>query len=76
MPRLHSCAARCPLQVVEQAEARPGDYAAVWADPAKIQRELGWSARFTDIEAGLGHAWAWRKRHPTGYGSAGPLQSP
>ena len=55
------------VQVVEQAEARPGDYAEVWADPAKINGELGWHAKYTNVELGLAHAWAWRQTHPQGY---------
>ncbi|GAQ92681.1 UDP-glucose 4-epimerase [Klebsormidium nitens] len=56
-----------PIKVVEQAERRPGDYAEVFSDPSKIQRELGWQARFTDLEENLRMAWAWRKEHPSGY---------
>ncbi|KAG1675867.1 hypothetical protein FOA52_001524 [Chlamydomonas sp. UWO 241] len=55
------------IKVVEQAEARPGDYSAVWADPAKINRELGWAAVYSDVESGLSHAWAWRRKHPHGH---------
>jgi len=55
------------IEVFEQAEARPGDYAAVYADPSKINRELNWTAKYTDVEEALGHAWAWRSKHPYGY---------
>ena len=55
------------VQVVEQAEARPGDYAEVYADVSKIQRDLGWRANYTDVDQGLAHAWAWRQQHPDGY---------
>ena len=30
------------IVVVEQAEARPGDYPEVYADASKIFKELGW----------------------------------
>ncbi|EFJ51669.1 hypothetical protein VOLCADRAFT_87343 [Volvox carteri f. nagariensis] len=55
------------ITVVYQEEARPGDYAAVWSDVSKINRELGWRANYTDIEEGLRHAWQWRVKHPHGY---------
>lgn len=60
-------ATACPLQVEEVTEARPGDYAEVWADVNKIQRELGWRANYTDVNVGLQHAWDWRQSHPQGY---------
>jgi len=53
--------------VVEQKEARPGDYAEVYANVDKIEEELGWKARYVDLEGSLGHAWKWRKKHPSGY---------
>ena len=55
------------IKVREQAEPRPGDYAEVFADPTKIKRELNWTAKFTDLEESMGHAWAWRKKHPSSY---------
>ena len=39
----------------------------IWADPAKIERVMGWHAQYTDVEESLAHAWAWRKKHPHGY---------
>ena len=55
------------IKVREQRESRPGDYAEVYADVTKIREELGWSARFTDLEESMGHAWAWRAAHKNGY---------
>ena len=55
------------VNVREQRESRPGDYAEVFADVSKIRDELGWEARFTDLETSLGHAWAWRNAHKDGY---------
>jgi len=55
------------IVVEEQAEPRAGDYAEVWADPAKINNDLGWTANYTNVEQGLTHAWAWRMSHPHGY---------
>jgi UDP-glucose 4-epimerase len=40
---------------------RPGDVVAIWADPSKANRELGWRAE-RDIEDTLKAAWAWEKR--------------
>ncbi|KAK3274242.1 hypothetical protein CYMTET_17562 [Cymbomonas tetramitiformis] len=34
------------IKVREQAEARPGDYAEVFADTSKIREELNWTARY------------------------------
>jgi len=58
---------KVPIKVVEQKEARPGDYAEVYANVDKIEEELGWKARYVDLEESLGHAWKWRKKHPNGY---------
>ncbi|CAN8231259.1 unnamed protein product [Cochlearia groenlandica] len=49
---------------------RPGDYAEVYSDPAKILRDLGWSARFTNLQESLEVAWKWQKTHPQGYASS------
>jgi UDP-glucose 4-epimerase len=29
---------------------------------------LGWRAERSDLETMIGSAWAWRQRHPDGYG--------
>lgn len=42
------------------APRRPGDVTAIWADPAKANRELGWKA-VRSIEDTLASAWAWEK---------------
>ena len=39
---------------------RPGDVTAVWADPSKANRELGWKAKRT-LEETLQAAWNWEK---------------
>ena len=54
---------------VEIADRRPGDPPSLYADPAKIQAELGWSAKFTDTETMVADAWRWFQAHPNGYGS-------
>lgn len=56
-----------PIRVSEEETPRPGDYAEVYADVSKIRDELGWVAKYTNLEESLGHAWAWRKRHENGY---------
>jgi UDP-glucose-4-epimerase GalE len=52
---------------VEYGPRRPGDPAVLFADAGKIQRELGWSARYTDIDQIIATAWNWFKEHPDGY---------
>lgn len=46
---------------------REGDPPALYADPTKIQRELYWSARITDLHAIIDSAWRWKQAHPRGY---------
>ncbi len=43
------------------APRRPGDVTAIWADPGKANRELGWKAE-RSIEDTLASAWKWEKR--------------
>ncbi|XP_020109799.1 probable UDP-arabinose 4-epimerase 3 isoform X2 [Ananas comosus] len=53
---------------VEYLSRRPGDYAEVYSDPAKINHELNWTARYTDLQESLSIAWRWQRSHPNGYG--------
>ena len=53
---------------IKYGPRRPGDPAILFANADKIRRELGWSARFTEIDAIVATAWKWMKNHPTGYG--------
>ncbi|MBN2577815.1 MAG: UDP-glucose 4-epimerase GalE [Pirellulales bacterium] len=46
---------------------RPGDPAVLFANVEKIRNELGWSARFTEIDAIVATAWKWFEKHPEGY---------
>lgn len=55
---------------VTTLDRRPGDYAEVYSDPSKIQRELNWTAQHLDLRESLADAWRWRKRHPNGYAVA------
>lgn len=52
---------------VEVAPRRPGDPPELYADPGKIQRELGYRAKITDISEIIESAWRWFKDHPHGY---------
>jgi UDP-glucose 4-epimerase len=52
---------------VEHGPRRPGDPAVLFANADKIRRELGWSARYTDIDAIVSTAWKWFENHPRGY---------
>ncbi|KAG5235867.1 UDP-arabinose epimerase [Salix suchowensis] len=54
---------------VEYLPRRPGDYAEVYSDPSKINRELNWTAQYTDLQKSLQTAWRWQKSHQNGYGS-------
>jgi UDP-glucose 4-epimerase len=54
---------------VEYGPRRPGDPAVLFADAEKIHRELGWSARYKEIEPIVATAWNWLRKHPDGYGA-------
>jgi len=41
---------------------RPGDPAQLVADPDLAHKLLNWSARYTDIELTIEHAWSWLKK--------------
>jgi len=57
-----------PFEVVEEAR-RPGDPPRLFADPARIEREIGWRASVTDLHTIIASAYAWFRDHPTGYGA-------
>jgi UDP-glucose 4-epimerase len=54
------------FEVVE-AGRRAGDAIALYNDPTKIQRDLGWQAKVTDIDEIVATAWNWMNAHPDGY---------
>jgi UDP-glucose 4-epimerase len=67
------------LQVIEAFQAttgrqipyriagrRAGDAPAVYADPARAERELGWRAE-RGLEAMCADAWCWQQKNPRGY---------
>ncbi len=54
---------KIPCRFVER---RPGDIDIIYANPAKAQRELGWSASKGIIEM-CEDTWRWQSRNPEGY---------
>ncbi|MGD9688173.1 MAG: UDP-glucose 4-epimerase GalE [Phycisphaerales bacterium] len=54
------------VKVVE-GPRRAGDPPMVFADPGKINRELGWQAQVTDLDVIVRSAWDWFQAHPRGY---------
>jgi UDP-glucose 4-epimerase len=52
---------------VKDGPRRAGDPPRLFADPAKIKRELGWSAKITDLDEIIRSAWNWFQKHPDGY---------
>ena len=48
------------------APRRPGDVAAVYADPSKAERLLGWKATRT-LEDMCRDGWNWQSHNPNGY---------
>jgi len=52
---------------VAYGERRPGDPAILFADASKVQRELGWSAQYREIDRIVDTAWQWFRKHPDGY---------
>jgi UDP-glucose 4-epimerase len=52
---------------VKEGPRRPGDPAVLVASSDRIQRELGWRPRWTDLRAIVETAWNWHRTHPRGY---------
>lgn len=52
---------------VKEGGRRPGDPPALVASSEKIQRELGWRPKYTDLKAIVETAWKWHRSHPRGY---------
>jgi UDP-glucose-4-epimerase GalE len=46
---------------------RAGDPPSLVAAAAKIQNELGWKPRYTDLRGIVETAWNWHRGHPKGY---------
>ncbi len=51
----------------EFAPRRPGDPGVLVASPDAIVQDLGWSPRYSDVEAIVSSAWRWHEKHPRGY---------
>ena len=52
---------------VKEGARRPGDPPSLVASSEKIQRELGWRPKYTDLKAIVETAWDWHLAHPRGY---------
>jgi UDP-glucose 4-epimerase len=52
---------------VKEGPRRAGDPPVLVASSDKIQKELGWKPRYTDIKAIVATAWNWHQAHPKGY---------
>lgn len=50
-----------------QAPRRPGDPGVLVASSDRIREELGWSPKFSTLEAIVQTAWDWKQNHPRGY---------
>jgi UDP-glucose 4-epimerase len=46
---------------------RAGDPQVLVAASEKVQRELGWRPKYTDLRSVVETAWKWHKAHPKGY---------
>jgi UDP-glucose 4-epimerase len=55
-----------PIPAVEH-DRRAGDPPSLTASADLIRRDLGWSPRFTEIDAIVASAWKWHASHPRGY---------
>lgn len=54
---------------VKYGERRAGDPPALYADPSKAIRELGWEIKFPTIDGIVETAWRWHRDHPEGFRS-------
>jgi UDP-glucose-4-epimerase GalE len=54
------------VPVVETAR-REGDPPELVAASSKVQRELGWKPRYTELRGIIETAWNWHSKHPNGY---------
>jgi UDP-glucose 4-epimerase len=53
---------------VREGPRRAGDPPVLVAASEKVQRELGWRPKYTDLRSVVETAWKWHKAHPKGYG--------
>ena len=52
---------------MKEGPRRPGDPPALVAAADKVQRELGWQPRYTELRPIVETAWNWHRSHPRGY---------
>jgi UDP-glucose 4-epimerase len=52
---------------VKEGPRRPGDPPVLVASSEKIQHELGWKPRYTELAPIIETAWSWHRKHPRGY---------
>jgi UDP-glucose 4-epimerase len=52
---------------VKYGPRRPGDAVALYADPGRAKKLLGWEAKYKDPETIIRSAWNWFSKHPRGY---------
>jgi len=50
------------FEVIE-APRRDGDPARLVADSQRLQAELGWQPKYTDLKTIIQHAWSWERKH-------------
>ena len=58
---------------VTEAGRRPGDPAILVASSERIQKELGWSPKYPDLDTIIASSWAWMQEHPEGYELTTPV---
>ena len=58
-----SCGHDIPYEIRSR---RPGDIASCYADPAKAEELLGWTAEY-DINRACEDSWRWQSQNPNGY---------
>jgi UDP-glucose 4-epimerase len=54
---------------VNYGPRRAGDAVALYADPSRAKKVLGWEAKYKDPETNIRSAWNWFSKHPRGYRS-------
>jgi UDP-glucose-4-epimerase GalE len=52
---------------IQEGPRRAGDPPVLVASAEKIQTELGWQPRYTDLRPIIETAWHWHRNHPKGY---------
>ena len=52
---------------VKYGPRRAGDAIALYADPSRAKKVLGWEAKYKDPETIIRSAWNWFSKHPNGY---------